>query len=339
MASFDAYGMEGEEAHAAAAPNNHPFEVDDESYSNYGSYSNFTDNQQFPADGGDVAVDHLASSPEIFDFGSSDPSPAYSQSPFGDTIHVENGNGMNGFGGGNDDVFASDGPVLPPPTEMATEEGFLLREWRRQNALVLEEKEKKEKELRNQIIEEAEEYKRAFYEKREKTIETNKTNNRERERLYVANQEKFHKTADKQYWTAIAELIPREVPNIEKRGKKDADKKPSVTIIQGPKPGKPTDLSRLRHILVKLKHSPPPHMIPPPPAPEKDAKDGKDAKKANNAASNGTASTEKGATVPSAKDATIATVANSSSPEQDATAAPAAAKDDTVAEPETTSTA
>ncbi|KAE8716941.1 Clathrin light chain 1 [Hibiscus syriacus] len=361
MASFDAYGMEGEEVHAAAAPNNHPFEVDDESYSNYGSYSNFTDNQQFPADGGDVAVDQLASSPEIFDFGSSDPSPAYSQSPFGDTIHVENGNvnGMNGFVSGNDDVFASDGPVLPPPTEMAPEEGFLLREWRRQNALVLEEKEKKEKELRNQIIEEAEEYKRAFYEKREKTIETNKTNNREREKLYVANQDKFHKIADKQYWTAIAELIPREVPNIEKRGKKDADKKPSVTVIQGPKPGKPTDLSRLRNILVKLKHSPPPHMIPPPPAPEKDAKVGKDAKNANSTSSNRAASAEKGATVSSTKDATTATIASSSFPEQDATAAPAAAKDataataaakdataataaakdETVAEPEATSTA
>ncbi|KAK6264753.1 Clathrin light chain - like 4 [Theobroma cacao] len=330
MASFDAYGMEGEEIHAS--PNNHPFDVDDESYSNYGSYSNFTDNQQFPADGGDVAVDHVTSSPEIFGFGSSDPTPAYSQSPFGTTIPVENGNGTNGFGVGNDDVFASDGPVLPPPGEMEPEEGFAFREWRRQNAILLEEKEKKEKELRNQIIEEAEEYKRAFYEKREKTIETNKTNNREREKLYMANQEKFHKTADKQYWTAIAELIPREVPNIEKkRGKKDQEKKPSITVIQGPKPGKPTDLSRMRHILVKLKHAPPPHMIPPPPAPAKDAKDGKDEKDIKNgkdAASNGTTSAEKGAPASSAKDAT----ANGSSPEQDATAA----KDQPAAEPEVT---
>lgn len=133
MASFDAYGMEGEEIHAAPN-NNHPFEVDDESYSNYGSYSNFTDdNHQFPDNGGDVAVDHVTSSSDIFGFGSSDPTPAYSQSesPFGTTIPVANGNGTNGFGVGSDDIFASDGPMLPPPTEMEPELGVALREWRR----------------------------------------------------------------------------------------------------------------------------------------------------------------------------------------------------------------
>ncbi|KAK5826982.1 hypothetical protein F383_04929 [Gossypium arboreum] len=325
MASFDAYGMEGEEIHVA--PNNHPFTVDDESYSNYGSYSNFTDDQQFTGDGGDVAIDDVTASADIFGFGSSDPTHAYSQSPFATAIPVENGNGTNGFGLGNDDVFASDGPVLPPPTEMEPEEGFVLREWRRQNAILLEEKEKKEKELRSQIIEEAEVFKRAFYEKREKTIETNKSNNREREKLYVANQEKFHKTADKQYWTAIAELIPREVPNIEKkRGKKDKENKPSITVIQGPKPGKPADLSRMRHILVKLKHTPPPHMLPPPPTKEgKEGKDGKnDPKDGKEAASNGTASAKK--VVPE-KDAT----ANGSAPEHDATTA---SKDRSGAEPE-----
>jgi hypothetical protein len=96
--------------------------------------------------------------------------------------------------------------------------------------------------------------------------------------IFVENQEKFHASADKQYWKSISELIPHEIATIEKRGKKDKDKKPSIAVIQGPKPGKPTDLSRMRQVLVKLKHAPPPHMMQPPPAPA--AKEGaKDAAK------------------------------------------------------------
>lgn len=53
-----------------------------------------------------------------------------------------------------------------------------------QNAIQLEAKEKREKEMRNQLVEEAEEYKRAFYEKRKLNIETNKTSNREREKVW-----------------------------------------------------------------------------------------------------------------------------------------------------------
>ncbi|CAL1372756.1 unnamed protein product [Linum trigynum] len=278
MAAFEGYGIDGEAA--VQASNHGSFHDDDggdqESYSNFGSYSNFTSGTpEFST--GDIPVDQPAAdaSPDGFGFSSAelDPNPGYSQGPFG-SIHAENGNG-NGYGEADEGIFTSDGPVLPPPTEMV-EEGAALREWRRQNAIYLEEKEKKEKELRQQIIEEGEKYILAFYEKRALNIETNKTTNREREKISLAGQEKFHKEADKQYWKAIAEIIPREVPNIEKkRGKKDQDKKPSITVMQGPKPGKPTDLARMRQILLKLKHTPPPHMVPPPPPPAAPAKDGK----------------------------------------------------------------
>ncbi|MED6174024.1 Clathrin light chain 2 [Stylosanthes scabra] len=172
----------------------------------------------------------------------------------------QNGEGVGGGFGGSDGVLG---------------EGLALREWRRQNAIRLEEKEKKEKEMRMQIIEEADEYKVEFYKKREVNVENKKASNREREKLFLENRDKFHAEADKNYWKAIGELIPREVATIEKRGKKDKEKKPSIVVIQGPKPGRPTDLSRMRQILLKLKHNPPPHMNRKPP-PSSDSK--KDAK-------------------------------------------------------------
>ena len=53
----------------------------------------------------------------------------------------------------------------------------------RQNAIRLEEKEKKEKEMLEQIIKEAEEYKVEFYRKRITAIENNKASNREKEKV------------------------------------------------------------------------------------------------------------------------------------------------------------
>ncbi|XP_021985543.1 clathrin light chain 2-like [Helianthus annuus] len=165
---------------------------------------------------------------------------------------------------------AGNGPLLPDPLHMRA----AFHEWRRQNAIYLEDKEKEEKERRNQVIAEADEFKRAFTDKRKKNIKNNTALNIEREKLYLKNQEKFHKEADKQYWKVIAELISREVANIDKRRAKkekeeEEEKKPGIVVIQGPKPGKPTDLSRMRQLCMKLKQNPPPHMIPP----ETDTKD------------------------------------------------------------------
>ncbi|RID67342.1 hypothetical protein BRARA_D02426 [Brassica rapa] len=132
-----------------------------------------------------------------------------------------------------------------------------------QNANQLEEKEKREKELRNQVIEEANQFKEDFHKKRELACENNKAANREKEKVYVETQEKFYVEASKNYWKAIAELVPKEVPALEKRrGKKEQEdaKKATVSVIQGPKPGKPTDLARMRQILLKLKQNPPAHL-------------------------------------------------------------------------------
>lgn len=128
-----------------------------------------------------------------------------------------------------------------------------------------------------EIIEQANEYKLEFHRRREQTVENNKSANREKEKLF---QEKFHVEANKAYWKTISELIPNEVSTIEKRGKKEKekDKQASIIVIQGPKPGKSTDLSRMHHVLVKLKHKLPTHMNPPTPPMQLSSESAKDAK-------------------------------------------------------------
>jgi hypothetical protein len=172
-----------------------------------------------------------------------------------DDVFVSQPSDKNRFGG-------SDGPILQAPSEILAEEGVVLREWRRENALRLEEKKKREKELLSQMVDEADGYKAEFYRKREITFENNKSANRDKEKMFVSSQEKFYTEADKDYWKTIAELVPNEVATIENRGKKkkDNEKKPFIVVVHGPKPGKPTELSRMRHILIKLKHNTPSHL-------------------------------------------------------------------------------
>ncbi|KAL3576128.1 hypothetical protein D5086_021411 [Populus alba] len=99
MAAFDSF--------EDIQPSNHtPFdEVDDESYSNFGSYSTAAAAPD-EFSGGGVSVDHVSASPDVFGFGS-DADPVT-------LIRVRSGrymlrarNGSNGYNGADDGIFVS----------------------------------------------------------------------------------------------------------------------------------------------------------------------------------------------------------------------------------------
>ncbi|KAI6672964.1 hypothetical protein NL676_000870 [Syzygium grande] len=76
-------------------------------------------------------------------------------------------------------------------------------------------------------------------------------------------------------------------PIIEKRGKRDAEKKPSVVVVQGPKPGKAHLSFENEASFVQAETAPSTsQMPPPPPSPTKDGKE-KDLKEGNKDEKNG----------------------------------------------------
>ncbi|KAJ7558854.1 hypothetical protein O6H91_04G058800 [Diphasiastrum complanatum] len=146
-------------------------------------------------------------------------------------------------------------------TPQSVDDSVRLRDWERRNALYLEYKQRKEREKLSRIIDDADEYKENFYVNQENLCEEAKKINREKQKAFLANQEIFYATAHKHYWKAVSELILNsELSLADSNGRdlgKDQQKKQCHMIlkVEGPKPGKATELTRMLEVILKLKHN------------------------------------------------------------------------------------
>ncbi|KAK9126144.1 hypothetical protein Scep_014990 [Stephania cephalantha] len=332
----DSFGPDADDSRSVP-PTTRPF--DDDGYVGYDprlpsqrfdSFTNFTDTDSVKDSAEDSVPIYAAD--DAFPPHPLPETPSPNAAGHGGHHFSSPGFGLEANGNAFDDSFGgSDGPILPPPTEMQAEEGFALREWRRLNAIRLEEKEKREKELLNQIIDEADEYKIDFHQRRKSNVETNKNNNKEKEKEEIVcaridgkenprknfrdgrreltslsnvrdDARREQKAADEskkmegeqargverkkmkkisKMGLQIERLVnsrahtKRSASDREEKGKERSREEAIDFCDTRTKAGKPTDLLRMRQILLKLKHETPPHMkLSPAPAqePAKDAK-------------------------------------------------------------------
>ncbi|GJP42344.1 hypothetical protein CLOM_g1918 [Closterium sp. NIES-68] len=155
-----------------------------------------------------------------------------------------------------------DGAKLPPPSQMGSEESILLREWRRKKAIELEEKARVSREKHQQVLDDAKAELEAFYKKREMQVTQAKTNNRDKEKAYVDNLLSLNSKQGGNYWESVCAFTNFDVSIKKEKAKKKDEPTRMSTQLNDAKAGKHTDLARMRQVLLKLKHNPPPAFAP-----------------------------------------------------------------------------
>eukprot|EP00270_Netrium_digitus_P014581 TRINITY_DN497_c0_g1_i1.p1 TRINITY_DN497_c0_g1~~TRINITY_DN497_c0_g1_i1.p1 ORF type:complete len:229 (-),score=39.14 TRINITY_DN497_c0_g1_i1:331-975(-) len=160
---------------------------------------------------------------------------------------------------GNFDAY--DGATLPPPSSMGPEESIVLREWRRKRAIELEEKARVSREKHALILESSKGELDSFYAKRQHQVAQGKVNNREKEKIYLENLESLNAKAGGNYWEAVTAFVNFETQVKKEKVKAKGEPVRTSTLLNDAKPGKHTDLTRMRQVLLKLKHNPPAHLI------------------------------------------------------------------------------